>query len=104
MNKESWSVLRQRIVMALAACRREILGEPTPNLLLAGDNIRVRRTARSPMPGSMGRVVSVSVNDPMGAYLVEFDNGLRFRYRLAELERVAYSSTSVPASPIQCPQ
>ena len=104
MTKESVSVLKHRIEMALVACRREIFGERPPNLLFAGDNIRVRRAARSPMPGNMGRIVGVSQSDPKGAYLVEFDNGLRFRYRRSELERVAFSSSSVPASPIQCPQ
>lgn len=104
MTKESWKVFGQRIVAAVAAYGRVTTGDRSPNVLFAGDNIRVRRASRSPMPGRMGQVVSVSLNDLAGAYLVQFDNGMRFRYRRGELERVAYSSSSVPASPIQCPQ
>ena len=104
MTKESWKVFGQRIVAAVAAYGRDITGVRSPNVLFAGDNIRVRRVSRSTMPGHRGQVVSVSQNDPQGAYLVQFDNGMRFRYRRGELDRVAYSSSSVPASPVQCPQ
>jgi hypothetical protein len=93
--------LGQRMAAVFAACGRAMTGERSTNLLDTGDYVRVRRAARSPMPGRLGQVVGVSLNDNLGPYLVEFDGGLRFRYRHVELERVAYSS-SIPTSPIQC--
>lgn len=102
-RESSIKTFGQRIAAMFAAFNRGIADYRTVNPLFAGDYIRVRRTARSPMPGQMGRVMTVSSNDPLGPYLVEFENGMRFRYRHSELERVAYSS-SIPAPPIQCHQ
>jgi len=48
--------------------------------------VRVANAARSPLPGEWGKVISVALDDPRAPYLVRFDNGLEFRYRLEELE------------------
>jgi hypothetical protein len=51
-----------------------------------GDVIRIRRRwGRSPLAGSYGRVVRVTEQDPYGPILVEFPNGLCFRYRADEV-------------------
>jgi hypothetical protein len=99
--KSSLKTLGQRIAAAIAARSWDISGQRSRHRFFTGDYIRVRRIARFRMPGQLGQVVSVSPNDPLGAYLVEFDGGQRIRYRSVELERVTYSS-SIPASPIQC--
>jgi hypothetical protein len=101
-KESSIKVLSQRIAAVFSAGNR-VSGQRTRGLLLTEDYIRVRRASRSPMAGQLGQIVSVSVSDPLGAYLVEFDNGMRFRYQAGELERVAVSS-SIPAPPIQCHQ
>jgi len=50
-----------------------------------GAPVRIQYSARNPLGGHTGTVVAVSSGDPYGAYLVEFENGLRFRYQLSEL-------------------
>jgi hypothetical protein len=40
---------------------------------------------RSPLAGQPGRVAGISPRDACGPYLVQFANGLRFRYREDEL-------------------
>jgi hypothetical protein len=64
-----------------------------PRLLAVGSRVRVIRRARSPLPGELGSIVDISLDDPLGPLLVQFANGLQFRYRAQELEIVG---TPVP--------
>jgi len=50
-----------------------------------GDLVRIRRRRRSPLAGSYGIVLSITEQDPYGPFLVEFPNGLRFRYGADEV-------------------
>jgi hypothetical protein len=50
-----------------------------------GDPVRVKERRRSPLAGESGRIVEVTPGDPCGAYLVQFGNGLQFRYGGDEL-------------------
>jgi hypothetical protein len=59
-----------------------------PRLLAVGHRVRVARSARSPLPGEAGSIVNISPGDPLGPFLVQFANGLQFRYRAQELEVV----------------
>jgi hypothetical protein len=45
-----------------------------------GYPVRIRRSHRVPLGGSIGKIVSVDPADAYGAYLVQFSNGLQFRY------------------------
>jgi hypothetical protein len=49
-----------------------------------GDPVQVCR-GRSPLAGLSGTVAEVTPNDPYGTYLVQFENGLQFRYQRKEL-------------------
>jgi len=51
-----------------------------------GNTVRIRRTWRSPHAGAFGVVLAIEPNDPYGAYLIEFEDGLRFRYQRQEFE------------------
>lgn len=53
-----------------------------------GDHVRVTGRSRSPLSGYSGTIICVSLTDSMGPYLVQFTNGLRFRYRSEELALV----------------
>jgi len=53
-----------------------------------GNTVRVRRTWHTPHAGSLGMVAAIKLNDPYGIYLVEFDDGLQFRYKRHELEPI----------------
>ena len=50
-----------------------------------GDPVRVKKHRRSPLAGQSGRIAEVSPGDPCGPYLVQFGNGLQFRYSGEEL-------------------
>jgi hypothetical protein len=50
-----------------------------------GDLVRVQDHWRSPLAGQPGRIAGISPRDACGPYLVQFANGLRFRYREDEL-------------------
>ena len=50
-----------------------------------GDVVRVREYRRSPLAGQSGRIAEITPGDPCGPYLVQFGNGLQFRYRGDEL-------------------
>ena len=63
-----------------------------PRPFAVGNLIRVVRTARSPMPGELGRIMDISLEDPLGPFLVQFANGLQFRYCAQELEVVGVTS------------
>src|SRR4029453_4587030 len=71
---------------------RDLLGEISGNRRTGavglGSRVRIRPSFGSPLPGSPGVVIEVSLSDPRGPYLVEFGNGLRFRYRASEFRRI----------------
>ena len=46
-----------------------------------GYPVRIRSSHRLPLAGRIGKIVSVDPADPYGAYLVQFGNGLQFRYQ-----------------------
>jgi hypothetical protein len=58
-----------------------------------GDPVKVCRK-RSPLAGQSGTIAEVTPSDPYGAYLVQFENGLQFRYRRNELVALTYFSNS----------
>ena len=60
--------------------------DPIP--LRDGDQVRIRSKARTPYAGRLGVVRAVEPTDAHGPYLVEFDDGMQFRYELQELERL----------------
>ena len=49
-----------------------------------GYSVRIRKSRRIPLAGSIGKIVSVDPADKYGAYLVGFRNGLQFRYQDGE--------------------
>ena len=61
--------------------------------LEAGDVVRVCRKL-SPLSGQLGKIVEVAFNDGYGPFLVQFDNGLRFRYQRSELAALTSSVDS----------
>ena len=60
----------------------------TPIDITTGNAVRIRRTWRSPYAGHLGVVSSIGPNDAYGAYVIEFEDGLYFRYHRQELEPV----------------
>lgn len=50
-----------------------------------GDSVRVQEHWRSPLAGQSGKIAGISPRDACGPYLVQFSNGLQFRYREDEL-------------------
>ena len=57
-----------------------------------GDAVRIRRTWRSPYGGRLGIVSAIEPNDAYGPYVIEFEDGLHFRYHRHELEPVLAGS------------
>ena len=57
-----------------------------------GNTVRIRRTWRSPHGGRFGVVSAIEPNDAYGAYIIEFEDGLHFRYHRQELEPVLAGS------------
>jgi len=51
----------------------------------AGAYVRVKEYRRSPLAGQSGTIAEITPGDPCGPYLVQFGNGLQFRYRGDEL-------------------
>lgn len=54
--------------------------------LRSGNHVRIRRSWRTPMTGRSGVVSAIEPNDPYGTYLVQFEDGLQFRYERGDLE------------------
>ena len=52
--------------------------------LEVGNPVRVKRKP-SPLAGESGKILEIALGDTYGPYLVQFDNGLRYRYRRDEL-------------------
>ena len=59
-----------------------------PRVFAVGNCVRIARTVRSPLPGELGRILDICPDDPVGPFLVQFANGLQFRYRAEALEVV----------------
>ncbi|HKA21666.1 MAG TPA: hypothetical protein VKN18_25540, partial [Blastocatellia bacterium] len=57
-----------------------------------GNAVRIRRTTRSPYGGHLGIVSAIEPNDAYGPYIIEFEDGLHFRYFRQELEPVLAGS------------
>src|SRR5262245_35468543 len=51
-----------------------------------GNPVRIRRSWQSPNVGRLGVVSAIEPNDPYGMYVIEFEDGLQFRYERHELE------------------
>jgi hypothetical protein len=57
--------------------------------LRSGTQVRIRRTWRMPMAGRPGVVSAIEPNDHYGTYLIQFEDGLQFRYERQDLELMA---------------
>ena len=57
-----------------------------------GDDVRIRRSWRSPYAGRSGVLSAIEPNEPYGAYLVHFDDGMEFRYGFQDLEALTAPS------------
>ena len=64
----------------------------TPIDIRTGNAVRIRRTWRPPYAGRLGVVSAIEPNDAYGAYIIEFGDGLHFRYHRHELEPVLAGS------------
>ena len=63
--------------------------------LRSGTQVRIRRTWRVPMAGRPGVVSAIEPNDRYGTYLIEFEDGLQFRYDRQDLVRTIGRSTQL---------
>jgi hypothetical protein len=54
----------------------------------SGDHVRIRRSWRAPLAGRAGVVSAIEPNDPYGTYLIQFEDGLQFRYERHDLELI----------------
>jgi hypothetical protein len=54
--------------------------------LKSGNHVRIRRSWRTPMAGCSGVISAIEPNDPYGTYLIQFQDGLQFRYERRDLE------------------
>jgi hypothetical protein len=66
----------------------EIPGNHCSDAVGIGSLVRIRSSFRSPLPGFFGVVIEISMTDSRGPYLVEFANGLRFRYHASEFRQI----------------
>jgi hypothetical protein len=57
-----------------------------------GNAVRIRRTWGSPYGGRLGVILAIEPNDAYGPYIIEFEDGLHFRYHRQELEQVLAGS------------
>ena len=54
--------------------------------LRSGTQVRIRRSWRMPIAGRPGVVSAIEPNDRYGTYLIEFEDGLQFRYERQDLQ------------------
>jgi hypothetical protein len=64
----------------------------TPIDIRTGNTVRIRWTWRSPHTGRLGVVSAIEPDDAYGTYVIEFEDGLHFRYHRHELEPVLAGS------------
>jgi hypothetical protein len=61
--------------------------------LRKGNHVRIRRSWRMPLAGQSGVISAIEPNDPCGTYLIQFKDGLQFRYERRDLELMVAPST-----------
>jgi len=61
--------------------------------LRSGNQVRIRRSWRTPLAGRSGVVLAIEPDDPFGTYLIRFDDGLQFRYERRDLEAMVAPGT-----------
>jgi hypothetical protein len=61
--------------------------------LKCGNRVRIRRSWSTPLAGCSGVVLAIEPNDPYGTYLIQFQDGLQFRYERQDLELMDAPST-----------
>jgi hypothetical protein len=61
--------------------------------LVVGDHVRVRRSVRAPLSGYTGRIIAIDMTDARAPYLTQFTNGLQFRYKPGEIQRIPQEIT-----------
>jgi len=54
--------------------------------LKSGHHVRIRWSWRTPLAGRSGVVLAIEPDDPYGTYLIQFEDGLQFRYERPDLE------------------
>src|SRR5262245_58593811 len=64
----------------------------TPIDIRTGNVVRIRRTWRAPQAARLGVVSAIEPNDAYGTYVIEFEDGLHFRYERQELEPIMAGS------------
>jgi hypothetical protein len=63
-----------------------------------GYTVRIRRSWRSPYAARLGVVSAIEPNDFYGTYIVEFEDGLHFRYQRQEVEPTETTYIHEPAA------
>ena len=58
-----------------------------------GNHVCIRVSRRLPLAGHSGVVSAIEPNDPYGTYLIQFEDGLQFRYDRQELELMVAPDT-----------
>src|SRR5215813_10861397 len=61
--------------------------------LRSGSHVRIRRSWRTPLAGHSGVISAIDPNDRYGTYLIQFEDGLQFRYERQDLELIVASCT-----------
>ena len=61
--------------------------------LRSGNHVRIQRSWRSPQAGRAGVVSAIKPNDPYGTYLIQFEDGLQFRYERHDLQLLVAPAT-----------
>ena len=56
--------------------------------LHVGDCVLIRAGFRTPYSNQRGTLKEIASGDPLGPYLVHFDDGMEFRYRPNELDKI----------------
>jgi hypothetical protein len=51
-----------------------------------GDRVHIKPSVRTPYSNHFGILTNVTPEDPLGPFLVRFDDGVEFRYHSAELQ------------------
>jgi hypothetical protein len=57
--------------------------------LRSGNHVRIRRSWHTPLAGRSGVVSAIDPNDPYGTFLIQFEDGLQFRYQRQDLKLMA---------------
>jgi hypothetical protein len=87
MNWESQGRAGYMMQTLLSRGIRDINLSPDARFI-EGEHVRVRCSIRSPLQGHIGKIVEINLGDARAPYLLQFHNGLQFRYPFAELQRI----------------